>query len=295
MRLNPAAFRDRISHFTMALAALAMLMLVAGGCSRVPVIGKYFKGNTIAKSPIGIDLRLAQTSVRPGDAVLAYLFIRNVGSANLRVQMLDASSIDFYAAGPKSVGTIRVYPVVSSKESLGQLEEIKPGQYLPKIQAQAFARAFVFTTLTKEPGDYRLQAIYHPTPKGAPSDLAPVIAKAVAFQVAGPRSFNRDREGILLKDDAIEIAKRHVGQPVTAAEALLVEDEQMGFLLWKVVLTVDPKDLKPGERNPRSIFVNPYRAVVIQVGEPLAPAIPPPPGVDEGPRPPRPKVLPSPK
>jgi len=271
---------------TTSLIAMTILMLAGSGCSRLPVVGKSFEKQKQPNGQIEMELRLVRTNLRPGDPVLAYGWIRNMGHKTLSVQMLDASSVEFYVASPGPAGTVRVLPVVSPKEPLGQVEEIGPRQVLPKTQA----RTFVFTTLTKEPGNFRLQAIYHPTVKGKPSDLPPVIAKAVAFQVGGQRSCNRDRDGVLLKDDAVGIAKRHVGRPATVSDALLFEDE-MGFLVWKVIFTIDPKDLKPGEENPRAVLVNPYLAVIVppRTSQPSEA----PKAIKNG-RPERPKILPSP-
>jgi len=282
MRLNKRYARRERLVLGATLIGAAVLAFATSGCARIPGFGKK---EDLSSAPIKIDVRLAQPNVRPGHAMIVSISIRNVGSEILSVQMLDASSIEFYVEGPESDNTIRVRPVVSSQEPLGQVEDLESGKTLPQGQP----RRFVFTTLTKAEGNYRLQAMYYPTPKGAASGLPPVIAKATAFQVAGQRSCNRDRDGVLLKDDAIEIAKRHLGRPVTAAEGLLGEDE-MGFLVWRTILTVDPKDLKPGETSQYAVFVSPYLATVVP-----ARAVQPPATPKEGKdaRPERPKILPS--
>jgi hypothetical protein len=284
---RPQTPRISFRFISVVSAALALAFL-AGGCSQIPVVGKLlqpFQPESASKGPIEMDLRLAQSNVRPGDAVIAFVWIRNNGPTPLAVQMLDASSIEFYAAGAKPGDAFRVRPVVSSKEQLGQIEQIGPRQFLPKTQA----RTFVFTTLTKDLGAFRLQAIYHPAPRGTASTLPPVIAQAMPFQVAGPRSYNRDRDGILLKEDATEIARRYVARPVAGVQDTLLGEDAMGFLLWEVILELDPKGLRPGEDKTRKVFVNPYMAAVIQPRpKQTAPAV-----VEPTP-PDRPRILPSP-
>jgi len=239
-----------------ALGMMLILALIGGGCSRMPLIGRFFKSADVSKSPIEITLKLHQTKVRPSDAVIAYVWIRNVGSESLTVQMVDAASMEFYTSGP--TGALRVRPVISTKEPLGELTDLEPGRVLPTPQA----KTFVFTTLTQKPGTYKILAIYHAVPTGAAAAILPAYAKAVAFTVAGQPSCRRDRDGVLLKEDAIQLAKRYLRRPATEAEAFLIEDP-MGFLTWWITLAGDPKTLRPNEENRWAVFVNPYLATVV--------------------------------
>jgi hypothetical protein len=247
-----------------ALGMMLILALIGGGCSRMPLIGRFFKSADVSKSPIEITLKLHQTKVRPGDAVIAYVWIRNVGSESLTVQMVDAASMEFYTSGP--TGALRVRPVLSTKEPLGELTDLEPGRVLPTLKGEGKerpeAKTFVFTTLTRKPGTYKILAIYHAVPKGAAAAILPAYAKAVGFTVAGQPSCRRDRDGVLLKEDAIQLAKRYLRRPATEAEAFLIEDP-MGFLTWWITLTGDPKTLRPGEENRWAVFVHPYLATVV--------------------------------
>jgi len=266
MRFRPACAHHRASCSKAPLAFALALALAASGCSRVPLLGRFFQNEAPSKGPIELTLKVAQENLRPGDAVIAYAWVRNAGNRTLRIQMLDASSVEFFAVGPG--GTIRVRPVVTPKEELGTVNDVEPGKALPTPTA----RTFVFATLADRPGTYSLQAIYHPAPKGAVSDLPPVYSKAAKFKVEGKPSCRRDRDGILLKEDAIALARRAVTRPTSGTEALLLENDA-GFLVWRVALTIDPKDLRPGEARRQVVYVNPY--VVGVLGKPAAlPATP---------------------
>jgi len=237
-----------------ALAIALALVLAGGGCSRVPFIGKLVRSDQALENPVEFLLRLDRADVRPGDALVAYVSIRNLTSKALTGQLPDASSIEFYSTG-SGEAVQQIWPVFSSQEPMGEVRDLAPGEI--------WRRTFVFTTPTKEPGNYRLQAIYHLAPKGIESSVAPVVSKPAAFQVTDVRSFRRDRDGILLKEDAIAIAKAHLGRPVAEATALLVTNKA-GLFDWWVTLAIDPGDLKAGEQAHRAFFVSPYLATVVQ-------------------------------
>jgi len=256
MRLNRGGAPRTTSRSVPALAILLALAGMAGGCSRVPLIGRFFRNGEEVKGSIEIALKLHQTNVRPGDAVIAYVWIRNVGAKALTLQKVDPASMEFYTSGP--AGPIRVRPVISTKEPLGDVQDLEPGRVTPTPQA----KTFVFTTLTQQPGRYSLFAMYHAAPKGSGAGILPAYAKAVSFTVAGQPSCRRDRDGVLLKEDAIRLARQYLRRPAADAEAFLIEDP-MGFLTWWITLAADPKTLRPGEANRWAVFVNPYLATVV--------------------------------
>jgi len=233
-----------------------VVALSAAGCSRLPVVGRAFERGGDIQSPVEVTLQLQRLNLRPGDPAVAFISIRNITRKKITVQMPDASSLEFYVAGG-NLGTepVEVRPVFSPKEPLGRPQELESHQVV--------SRTFVFTTLTKEPGEYRFQTIYHPTPKGMASGMVPAVSKPVMFRVAGQRAFHRDRDGVLLKEDAIAIAKRAVGLPTKGATAFLLEDKA-GFLNWWVTVEIDPAYLKPGQEKYRAFFINPYLATIIK-------------------------------
>ena len=258
---------NRRTAFVLAAATLsALLVATATGCSRVPVVGKWVDRwkDRPTTEPIQLQIAFPQATAdgvafqdrrtaRPGEPVYVDAVIRNVSRKALAVQFPNVSTVEFYVKEQGRDEAIRIKPVFSSGE---------PDEPPPILAPGAMRhRRFVFTLLTREVGQHLLQAWYYPAPKDVPSDLSPAIAKPIALQVEGQRFCERDRDGILVKEHAIALARRRLGRPVTDAAARLIPDEA-GFLLWWVTLTIDPKDLKPGDEPHRAYFVCPYQAVI---------------------------------
>ncbi len=220
------------------------------GCARVE------GGSDV--SPLTFTLQLNESNLHPGDALIVFAWVRNLSRRTLTLQMPDASSVEFYVSGP--AGAVRARPVVSKLEPMGLTYPVAGGRALPERRA----RAFVFTTVTQKPGEYHILGIYHPAPKGALSELAPVISKSEAFKVEGPPTLQRDRDGIVLKETALEIAKRHAGRPVSNAEALLLETDN-GFLLWRVALAFAPQPGAAGGEDRTVLYVNPYLGGIMPI------------------------------
>lgn len=240
--------------------AVALALAPLTGCrrllSRLPIAGKFVGERTAPeKGPIQFRLKADQATYRIGDRVAAEVALCNLSRKNLKVQFPDALSIEFYLAGPGDTDPVRINPVFSRKEPLGQVGVLDGGT--------TWGRTFVFTTATQKPGQYRLIGIYHPLPKGVVTDLVPVTSNPIFFTVSNQVACRRDRDGILLKEDAIAIAKRYLGRPTTDAVALLVENDA-GFLDWWVTLTIDPRQLRPGEESRQAFFVNPYLATIVR-------------------------------
>ncbi|MCX8037580.1 MAG: hypothetical protein N3D11_11160 [Candidatus Sumerlaeia bacterium] len=233
------------------LLAGAILLAGLGACARL-------NGESDV-SPLTFTLQLNESNLHPNDALIVFAWVRNLSRRTLTLQMPDASSVEFFVSGPS--GAVRARPVVSKLEPMGLTYPVAGGHALPERRA----RAFVFTTVTQKPGDYHILGIYHPAPKGAVSELAPVISKSEAFKVEGPPRLQRDRDGILLKETAIEIAKRHAGRTVSSADALLLEADN-GFLLWRVALAFDPQPAAAGTEANTVLYVNPYLGGIMPIG-----------------------------
>jgi len=263
-------------------AAVALLCAALGGtaCSRLPFVGRSAQeGAAAPESPIAVSLAASQETFRPGDAVIVTITVRNASDRAIQPQWIDVASVEFLLAGPGR-GPARVQPLSSPNETLGVTTQSLAPQ-------GNWSRHFIFTTITKDPGQHRLQAIYHAVPQGVVTELTPAISKALAFQVAGAPSFQRDRDGIIVKEQAVAVARQQVGRPVTDVTALLVRDAA-GFLDWWVTLTIDPRDLKPGEAPRVAYFVGPYFGNVIQGRRPQPyVAAPPKPGKPMLPLPPK--------
>lgn len=265
-------------------AAILAVALAVGACSHM----RFVDANEEAAKPappVAAELRLPYNQMQPGDALLAELLIRNRSGAPQQIQAPNLESVDFFAVGPGAIGPVKLRPVFSKKERMDAFLTLAPDRVT--------SRTFVFTQATKNAGDYRLQAIYHPAPRGMPSDLLPAATKPAQYLVTGAPSFRRDPDGLILKDDAIAAAKAYLTRPVSGAEAYLVEN-RFGFLDWWVTLTVDPNALLPNEPPRRGFYVSPYQGFVFRgreaqpfVAKPPPPAILPGKASSQSPQPPQ--------
>lgn len=253
------------------LPALLGLLVIAGvSCSRIPVVGDWYekwKGSGEAEAPsLEFKMELQRTDHLPGMPVVLGVLVYNVGDEAVSAQWPDVSSVVFRVAGPGGAGVQVVRPVHSSLEQLGQMRTLKPGDF--------WRRPFVFTLLTKEEGDFRIQATYYPTPRGAVSDLEPITTEGIAFRVSGQRFIRRDNDGIVLEADAIAVAKRELGRPTVEARAILLMNDKAGFYDWWITLKIDPEALQEGENPYKAYFVSPYLGTIVRSRE-AKPYIPP--------------------
>jgi hypothetical protein len=247
-------------------AVLSTLVAGAGGCRNIPLVGKLVGGQVAPEEmrpAVSVKVRIDHTTLRPGDPLVAHILIQNATSAALTVQKPDISSMDFYIANAGEMNARTVQPVFSPKEPVGEPQDVQPHEYLKP-------RSFVLPTLTREPVAYRLQEVYHPTPRGMTPGLIPAYASPVTFRVAGERSVRRDRDGVLLKEDAIAIAKRRLGRPAAEVHAFLVVNSH-GVYDWWITMKIDPSDLKENEQAYQAFYVNPYTALVRAKAPPYIP------------------------
>jgi len=98
--------------------------------------------------------------------------------------------------------------------------------------------------MTEEEGDYALLVSF----KGAVADKTliedTVYSPPVEFRVSGEVGLKRDKvNGLILKAQAIDLAKAKAGGDVTYARAVLMDLGRSGLFTWVVMLTEKlPKD-----------------------------------------------------
>jgi len=97
---------------------------------------------------------------------------------------------------------------------------------------------------------------------------APPLSAIVTLKVDGPTLFKRDRNGLLLKEEALRVAKEKYGKPVNSAEAVLRETETE-LLDWWVTLEKAPSDVGQGENRLVAYCVSPYGGFVRKETEPF--------------------------
>lgn len=226
------------------LTVCALLYLLLSGCS-------LFRGSgeTIELS---LDLTLDKNAFLPHESVLTIVKLENLTENKFKTYNLDARSVVFYLLNKATGEPLEVMPVFSEKEPLLEIGELDA---YGKVE-----RKFLFCSVTGHNGDYSLQASYQLSSLKGKTKYPNVISKAQDFRVEGQALYVRDKKGILLKDNAIEIAKTRLGKPVKDAWAKLVINEA-GFYDWWINLVLEEMDQGGNPLN-KAYFVNPYLASV---------------------------------
>ena len=219
-----------------ALVLLAGLA-VAGCASHAAVNGPPFRLTT------SLDREVYKT----GDPVTVTVAIENTGTDAIDVPRFDKSSARFMI-GEKGLN-VRIHrEPVHSRAVRSNPRRIEPGA--------STSRRFVFVNVTQAAGEFALLGTF----KGAVADGA-LIADAVhalptPFRVTKDVAFERDpANGMILKRQAIEIAKRSVTGNVTRAKAVLVPLGKTGLHTWVVMLRTQNGD---GRARQHTVQVDPY-------------------------------------
>ena len=127
-------------------------------------------------------------------------------------------------------------------------QEIAPGRSL--------MGRFLFIRLTEEEGNYALLASFEGVISEGEAFVDRVYAQAVPFRVDPPVALERDRaNGLVLKAQAIELARREAKGEVKANRALLVPLDETGLYTWVVMLRTAPSD---GLEEQYAVQVSPY-------------------------------------
>ncbi|MBM4044900.1 MAG: hypothetical protein FJ279_07290 [Planctomycetes bacterium] len=236
--------------------ALAMGMSLGGvGCASLGV------GNESAKKEAFLlTLSLDGASFRPGDAVICTARLQNLTDDSIVVTHLNAASIGFWL---NEVGTdtmFRSEPISSPLEPMGETRAVEAGKSLE--------RKFLFPRATVATGRFAVIAKYEPSPREARKRRDPVYGRSPGFVVEGEAMLRRDPAGVLMKEDAIRLAKERVGVEVKDAQAILARNEA-GFLDWWVNLEIAPSAHRAGEPSVRSYLVNPYIGSVRKEAKPF--------------------------
>jgi len=209
-------------------------------------------------NPFDLIITFEKSEFRPGECVICTTYIYNKSDEEQTIQKIDAQSFSFWVAPMDTNDVVRTEPVYSKKETFGQTAQLPT-----KSGTQ---RKFLFTLLTEKEGNYKFQAIYQPEPTFIKNPKPELISKPVFFTVKGEKIFNRDADGILKKEDAINIAKQRAGLNVKETEAKLVENEA-GFLDWWINLTMDSG--KSGKEVKKAFLVNPYLCDIRKEAKPF--------------------------
>lgn len=224
-----------------ALLILILFLLVTS-CSL------FIQEPDYIEEPLVLVVVPEHSQYNPGEAVVCRTYLYNVTGKELTVRDLNARSVSFWKGIVGKAEVFKFTPIFSGQENMLETKTLGPNE--------STIRPFVLTNITETSGTFSLQAVYNSAPDLMMAPRYTVISPKVEISVQGPRALQRDRNGILLRTDAIRIAKETVNDKVTAVEATLVENEA-GFLDWWVVLHLEGGSSQDKEVK-RAFLVNPY-------------------------------------
>ncbi|MDK2973293.1 MAG: hypothetical protein PWP23_3048 [Candidatus Sumerlaeota bacterium] len=225
---------------TLLIVALAAL----SGC------GAARNEPSLGAAPLHLYLRLDTTTPQPGEAIIAEVLLLNAGEEDLKATPLNHESVTFWLHGGASPSGTEVLPVFSEKEPVKEARELG--------RDEMWARRFVLTRPAMEPGAFALQATYSSDPARMIGRTENAASRIVEFVVTGETLLKRDGDGVILKEEAIRIAREAMGLEGEAEARLIVNEA--GFLDWMV-------KLGEGEGQ-KAVLVNPYLGKVRREMEP---------------------------
>jgi len=220
------------------LSVLSFAAAVAVGC---------VTSSTVSELPLVLSVSLDREQYDVGEPVVVTVGLENRGRRAVDVPRFDAQSLKFMA-GLKGVNT-RVYrEPVASAEVEPQGRQVKPGE--------AATRQFLFTRLSEQEGEYALLvSLKGIVVKGELLDDV-LYATPVPFRVTSRVSLRRDPvNGMILKEQAVEIARKSVVGEVKETRAVLVPLGDSGLFTWLVMLRAQTSD---GKEKRSVIQVDPY-------------------------------------
>lgn len=196
-----------------------LLSVTAAGCATAPP----------SASDLALRVSVDREVYRIGDPLVAKVRLHNKTSYVVDVPRFDAHSLKFMYSKKDSNARIRREPVYS-RAIAPWPRTVEPGG--------SISRRFLFTRITVEEGECALLVSF----KGAIADKAvldeTVYSVPARFRVSGEIGIKRDKvNGLVLKAQAIDLAKAKAGGEVTFARAVLVELGKSGLFTWVVMLT----------------------------------------------------------
>jgi hypothetical protein len=205
-----------------------------------------FRSQPDESPPVELSVTLNQKTYRTGDALVAEVTLKNSGREVVDVPRFDASSLRFMQ-GEKGLHARVIRDPVYSKTMTPRSYTVQPGK--------AASRRFVFTRATQKPGSYALLVSLKRAIVGGELQRAPVYGSSEPYTVTEEVALERDpSNGLILKDQAIAIAKAEAPGRATRARAVLMPLGETGLFTWVVAMRIEE-----GEKAyTHTVQVDPY-------------------------------------
>lgn len=254
-------FSPRVKAGLLAVAAAGAL------CASCSSLKRTAAAQAGPEPRFQIEIRLGKEVYRPGEMVVCTLEVRNLPNRPARIvppvsrRSRNESNLTFWRRLNEEKGEIvRRAPI--------EIPNNPPPPAVAIEAGGALTERFAFVNLTEKEGDFTLQAHYNipvvGEKEGASSiELAISPATTARFEVKGERLWRRDRDGLIVEEDAVRAAKARYGDVFKSAHAVLHKNEA-GLYDWWVTLERMPYDVGPGETKWIACYTNPYGGQVIE-------------------------------
>jgi hypothetical protein len=195
---------------------------------------------------VELSISLDKSSYRTGEPLIAEVRLSNPTGRQLVLPSFDANALRFMQ-GEKGLHARVVRDPVHSKTAVSRPRTVVSGGWT--------ARRFVFTRVTLEPGHFALLVSMKRTAvEGEPLPNA-LYAASDPFEVTKEVALRRDpANGLILKDQAIEIAKAEVPGNATRARAVLMPMGDSGLFTWVIAVRIEEGE----SARTHTVQVDPY-------------------------------------
>ena len=240
-----------------------LLALAAGPLSGCAVLAQWAsKQETVSPTSseeLLLRLTLEKPVYRPGEAILAQVSVVNTTDQVIKIRGLNRESATFWFGEEGGPRRVQRFPVFSKKEDL----EIKQtgAEVLELAPGEIRSRPFLLTQLSKKVGSYVAQVHMDPFERLQVADRSGKLYSNLAeFEVRGEPYLQRDNMGLIILEEAINIAAAATPGDIVMTDALMIEDE-MGFYKWWINVAFR----RPGGR-PRASRAAPPRSDRVAIG-----------------------------
>lgn len=227
---------------------LAVLLASLAGCARPG--GSRDRG--LSAPLLALSARLDKEVYQPGEAAVCSVELANASKKSIEVSPLSTDTLEFWFGPAGTDLRFKRTPVRSAKERACEMAKLAPGE---KTQ-----RDFLLVDVTPDEAVNAVHVFYRATYERKPETPC-YIAPAALFKVDGPTVLRRDRNGVILKDQAVTLAKEWAEDPVERADAVLIRNEA-GFLDWWVTLDMDMKADAEPEAPRVGVLINAHTGAV---------------------------------
>ena len=219
------------------ISAILLLALSIGCASGQP---------KAAERPITLTVSLDKQEYLIGEPVILSATLENKTKKPLDILGFDHRTLKFLS-GLEGMSARVEQEFVRSQEVLPESRELDAHSTL--------SRQFVFIELTKKPGKQVLVASFKGAVVGEKFIDESVFSVPVGFNVRDEVAFRRDpHNGLILKEQAIEIATKSVTGNVLEANAVLVPLGKSGLFTWVIMIRAE----EAGVEKKYTIQVDPY-------------------------------------